>query len=181
MTYIQTPETFAAKECRFVLWVSLLFPAWISRHETRHLAYVPGIAAKSGLARPEMMPNSLYLPWLSGNRRREPWRRVRSRLDPPPLHFLANPSPQFEGRRMRDVPRVLRPSARRSVASETARHSRNHRNGPRVSRGDFSCPHFAVGNGDARPRPRRQSRGAFAAQPKQAVDARDGGAGLPYM
>ena len=45
---------------------------------------------------------------------------------------------------MRDVPRVLRVSARRRVASETARHSRNHRNGPRVSRGDFSCPHFAV-------------------------------------
>jgi hypothetical protein len=45
---------------------------------------------------------------------------------------------------MRDVPRVLRASAHRSVASETARHGRNHRNGPRVSRGDFSCPHFAV-------------------------------------
>ena len=45
---------------------------------------------------------------------------------------------------MRDVPGVLRANARRSVAAETARHRRNHRNGPRVSRGDFSCPHFAV-------------------------------------
>ena len=46
---------------------------------------------------------------------------------------------------MRDVPRVLRVNARRSVASETARHGGNQRNGPRVSRRDFSCPHFAVG------------------------------------
>jgi len=45
---------------------------------------------------------------------------------------------------MRDGPRVLRASAHRSVASETARHGRNRRNRPRVSRGDFSCPHFAV-------------------------------------
>jgi hypothetical protein len=58
---------------------------------------------------------------------------------------------------MRDVPRVLRVSARRSVASETVRHSRNHRKGSRVSRGDFSCPHFAVGNGEAR-------QGLWAAQ-----------------